>query len=104
MFVLNVADGKQPVAPVLIDGLDFNAAMRKGRSSAVLIKPNGVKTILECSGSIFETAKGSSGHRFAFDIASNKVTAMMATTEGDGAGIWMAGGASHAMPIRIVMR
>jgi hypothetical protein len=92
MFVLNVADGRQPVAPALIDGLDFNAAMRKGRSSAVLIKPNGVKTILECTGSIFETAKGSSGYCFAFDIASNKVTAMMATTQGDGAGIWMAGG------------
>ena len=40
MFVLNVADGTQVVPPVLIDGLDFNAKMRKARSSAVLIKPH----------------------------------------------------------------
>jgi hypothetical protein len=92
MFVLNVADGTQPVQPVLIDGLNFNADMRKARSSAVLIRPMGVKTVLECSGSIKETAKGSSGYCFAFDIASHKVTAMMATTQGQGAGIWMAGG------------
>jgi len=94
LFVLNVADGTQPVAPVLIDGLDFNAAMRKARSSAVLIKPSGVKTILECTGSINETQKGPSGYCFAFDIATNKLTAMMATTQDKGAlgaGIWMAG-------------
>jgi len=39
MFVLNVADGSQVVAPVLIEGKsgaqDFNAAMRKQRSSLV---------------------------------------------------------------------
>lgn len=91
MFVLNVADGSQVVPPVLIDGLDFNAQMRKARSSAVLVKPQGVKTILQCTGSVMETAQGSSGYCFAFDLATNKVTAMMATTQGDGAGIWMAG-------------
>jgi hypothetical protein len=91
MYVINLADGTQAVPAVLIDGLDFNAGMRKGRSSAVLIRPSGVKTILQCTGSVLETAKGSSGYCFAFDIATNKVTAMMATTNGDGAGIWMAG-------------
>ena len=91
MFVLNVADGTQPVAPVLIDGLDFNAAMRKARSSAVLIKPNGVKTILQCTGSVSESLNGPSGYCFAFDVATNKLTAMMATTKDQGAGIWMAG-------------
>jgi hypothetical protein len=91
MYVLNVADGSQPVKPVLIDGLNFNDDMRKARSSAVLIQPNGVKTILQCTGSVKETAKGSSGYCFAFDVASNKITAMMPTTKGNGAGIWMAG-------------
>ncbi len=91
MFVLNVADGSQAVPPVLIDGLDFNAKMRKARSSAVLITPKGVKTVLQCTGSVQETADGSSGYCFAFDIATNKVSAMMATTKGKGAGIWMAG-------------
>jgi hypothetical protein len=91
MFVLNVADGTSVVQPVLIDGLDFNAKMRKARSSAVLIKPKGVKTVLQCTGSVQETANGSSGYCFAFDVATNKVTAMMATTQGKGAGIWMAG-------------
>lgn len=91
MFVINMADGSQPVQPALIDGLDFNAEMRKGRSSAVMIKPGGVKTILQCTGSTMETARGSSGYCFAYDVGANKVTAMMATTQGDGAGIWMAG-------------
>ena len=91
MFVLNVADGSRVVPPVLIDGLDFNAAMRKARSSAVLIQPQGVETVLQCTGSVNETANGSSGYCFAFDTATNKVTAMMATTKGKGAGIWMAG-------------
>jgi hypothetical protein len=91
MYVLNVADGSQAVPPVLIDGLDFNAKMRKARSSAGLITPEGVKTVLQCTGSVQETAAGSSGYCFAFDVATNKVTAMTATTQGAGAGIWMAG-------------
>jgi len=91
MFVINVADGTQPIPPVLIDGLDFNSAMRKARSSAVLIKPQGVKTVLQCTGSVNETTNGPSGYCFAFDIATNTVTAMMATTQDKGAGIWMAG-------------
>lgn len=91
MFVINVADGSQFVPPVLIDGLDFNTEMRKARSSAVLIKPQGIKTVLQCTGSVNETTDGPSGYCFAFDIATNKVTAMMATTQDKGAGIWMAG-------------
>jgi hypothetical protein len=91
MFVLNVADGSQVVPPVLIDGLDFNKGMRKARSSAVLINQNGVKTILQCTGSVQETTNGPSGYCFAFDVATNKVTTMMATTQKRGAGIWMAG-------------
>jgi hypothetical protein len=91
MFVINVADGTQVVPPVLIDGLDFNTEMRKARSSAVLIKPQGIKTVLQCTGSVNETTNGPSGYCFAFDTGSNKVTAMTATTNDRGAGIWMAG-------------
>jgi hypothetical protein len=91
MFVISVADGSQVVPPVLIDGLDFNTEMRKARSSAVLIHPQGVKTVLQCTGSVNETTNGPSGYCFAFDVATNKVTAMMATTQDKGAGIWMAG-------------
>ena len=96
MFVLNVADGKQVVPPVLIQGPngkpDFNATMRKQRSSLVETNVAGVKTIFGCSGTIFETQAGvASGYCFAFDVASNTVSAMLAMTAGEGAGVWMAG-------------
>jgi hypothetical protein len=96
MFVLNVADGSQVVPPVLIEGKsgtqDFNASMRKQRSSLVETKINGVKTIFGCSGTINETQAGiASGYCFAFDAASNTISAMLALTAGEGAGVWMAG-------------
>ena len=96
MFVLNVADGSQVIPPVLIEGKsgtqDFNAAMRKQRSSLVETNVNGIKTVLGCSGTINETQAGvASGYCFAFDVATNAVTAMLAMTSGEGAGVWMAG-------------
>jgi hypothetical protein len=96
MFVLNVADGKQVVPPVLIQGPngkpDFNSTMRKQRSSLVEPNVSGVKTIFGCSGTIFETQAGvASGDCFAFDVASNTVSAMLAMTAAEGAGVWMAG-------------
>jgi len=96
MFVLKVADGSQVVPPVLIQGKggtqDFNAAMRKQRSSLVETNVNGVKTVFGCSGTINETQAGvASGYCFAFDVASNTVSAMLAMTAGEGAGVWMAG-------------
>jgi hypothetical protein len=95
MFVLNVADGSQAIQPVLIEGTsgaqDFNAAMRKQRSSLVETNVNGVKTVFGCSGTFYETVAGASGFCFAFDVATNKVSAMLATTAGQGAGVWMAG-------------
>lgn len=96
MFVLRVADGSQVVRPVLIQGKsgtqDFNAAMRKQRSSLVETNVNGVKTVFGCSGTINETEAGvASGYCFAFDVASNTVSAMLALTAGEGAGVWMAG-------------
>jgi hypothetical protein len=95
MFVLNVADGTS-VAKVLIQGKsgtqDFNATMRKQRSSLVETNVDGVKTVFGCSGTIFETQAGvASGYCFAFDVASNTLSAMLAMTAGEGAGVWMAG-------------
>jgi hypothetical protein len=95
MFVLNMADGSQVVPPVLIAGKsgaqDFNAAMRKQRSALAETNVNGVKTVFGCSGTIYETGAGASGYCFAFDVASNTVSAMLAMTAGEGAGVWMAG-------------
>ena len=43
-------------------------------------------------GAIFETQAGvASGFCFAFDVASNTVSSMLAMTAGEGAGVWMAG-------------
>jgi hypothetical protein len=96
MFVLRVGDGSQVVRPVLIQGKsgtqDFNAAMRKQRSSLVETNVNGVKTVFGCSGTINETEVGvASGYCFGFDVASNTVSAMLALTAGEGAVVWMAG-------------
>ena len=95
MFVLNVADGSEVVPPVLIEGTsgtqDFNATMRKQRSSLVETNVNGVKTVFGCSGTTFETQAGvAAGFCFAFDVATNKVS-MLALSAGEGAGVWMAG-------------
>ena len=95
MFVLNVKDGSQVVPPVQIEGTsqgqDFNSQMRKQRSSLVETNVNGVKTVFGCAGTIFETNTGAAGFCFAFDVASNKQTAILALTAGEGAGVWMAG-------------
>jgi hypothetical protein len=102
MFVLNVTDGTQVVPKVLIEGKsgtqDFNAEMRKQRSSLVETNVDGVKTVFGCSGTIFETGAGASGYCFAFDVASNKVSAMLALTAGEGAGVWMGGQGAAADP------
>jgi hypothetical protein len=95
MFVRNVTDGSPVVPPVQIQGKsgtqDFNSQMRKQRSSLVETNVNGVKTVFGCAGTIFETAGGANGFCFAFDAATNQLSAMLALTEGEGAGVWMAG-------------
>jgi hypothetical protein len=102
MFVLNVSDGSRAVPPVLIAGKsgtqDFNSSMRKQRSSLVETNIGGLKTVFGCSGTIYETAPGASGYCFAFDIASNTVSAMLAMTAGEGGGVWMAGQGAAADP------
>jgi hypothetical protein len=95
MHVLSVADGTQVVPRVLIQGVsgtqDFSKAMRKQRSSLVETDAGGVKTVFGCSGTIFETGQDANGFCFAFDVATNQVSAMLAMTAGEGAGVWMAG-------------
>jgi len=91
MHVLRVKDGSRVVAPVLIQGKDFNAQMRKQRSALVETNINGVKTVFGCSGTVMETGAGASGYCFAFDVKTNKLSAMLAMTAGEGAGIWMGG-------------
>jgi hypothetical protein len=95
MHVLKVSDGSRVVAPVLIKGTsagqDFNAQMRKQRSALVETNMSGVRTVFGCSGTIYETGTGAAGYCFAFDVKTNKVSAMLAMTAGEGAGIWMGG-------------
>lgn len=102
MYVLNVGDGSQVVPAVQIQGTsgtqDFNSTMRKQRSSLVETNVNGVKTVFGCSGTIYETGMGANGFCFAFDVASNQVSAMLAMTAGEGAGVWMAGQGAAAGP------
>ena len=95
VFVLNVPDGTQVAPPVLVAGTSgsqtYSSDMRKQRSSLVLTNINGVKTVFWASGTVLETASGASGWIFAFDCATNKITAALAMTQGAGAGIWMGG-------------
>ena len=96
IYVLNLADGSQPVPPITLANVAngtqrFASTMRKQRSSLVMTKINGVKTIFFASGSVMETAEGSSGWVIAFDVATNKITAALAMSQGLGAGVWMAG-------------
>jgi hypothetical protein len=100
MYVRNVEDGAQVTAPVLIEGgsgtLSFNAQMRKQRASLVETDVNGVRTVFGCSGTVYETGGGAAGYCFAFDTGTNSITALLPTTAGEGAGIWMAGGGPAA--------
>lgn len=94
--VLNIVDGTLVVPPVTLANATsgnqrFASTMRKQRSSLVLTTVNGRKTVFFASGSVMETAKGSSGWVFAYDVATNKVVATLAMTQGLGAGVWMAG-------------
>src|SRR5262249_55944716 len=95
VFVLHVADGSQVVAPVLVTGTSgtqsYASTMRKQRSSLVLTNVNGHKTVLWGSGTVLETGKGAAGWVFAFDCATNAITAALAMSQGRGAGIWMGG-------------
>jgi hypothetical protein len=95
MYVLNVKDGTQAVAPVVLDATNgtqtWSAFMRKQRSSLVMTNIDGRKTIFFASGTIQELGTGAAGWVLAYDVASNQVTAGVPTTQGFGGGIWMGG-------------
>jgi len=94
--VLNVATGKQVVAPVALGNAKsgtqvFKNMLRKQRSSLLMTNVNGRKTVFFASGTVLETENGAAGWIFAFDVATNKVAAALALSQGHGAGVWMAG-------------
>jgi hypothetical protein len=95
VFVLSVADGSlvTPAIPVkgTSNGQTYQGTMRKQRSSLVLTHVNGHKTVFWASGTVRETGNGAAGWIFAFDCQSNQITASLAMTAGEGAGIWMGG-------------
>jgi hypothetical protein len=95
MVALNVKDGTQAFPPVLLDGSNgtqtWSAYMRKQRSSLVITNVAGRKTIFFASGTIQELGNGAAGWVLAYDVATNKVTAALPTTQGFGGGIWMGG-------------
>ncbi len=100
MHVLDVRTGERVCAPVAVNGFSnsqtWNSMMRKQRSSLLMTNVNGVKTVFFASGTVYETSAGAAGWVFAFDVASNTFAADLAMTEGEGAGIWMAGGSMCA--------
>jgi hypothetical protein len=100
MYVLNVGDGSRVTPPVLLQGgtgtQDFNAQMRKQRAALLETDVKGVRTVFGCSGTVYETAAGAAGYCFAFDTYTNRFTALLPTTAGEGAGIWMGGGGPAA--------
>jgi hypothetical protein len=65
--------------------------LRKQRSSLLMTDIHGVKTIFFASGTVQETQAGAAGWIFAFDVATNKLAAALALSQGHGAGVWMAG-------------
>ena len=95
MAVIDITKGTLYTPLVEISGTaqgnNFNAMMRKARSSAVLLNQNGTKTVLQCTGTVSETSNGAAGYCFAFDTLTNTTKVMIATTAGRGAGIWEAG-------------
>ena len=89
MFALNIADGSQAMAPVLVQGPD--TSIWKQRSSLTFVPTLGPSgTIFFAHGSVFESGGGWNGYTggiVAFDVAGNAVVATLPMT----AGIWMAG-------------
>lgn len=92
MFVRRVADGSQVVAPVPIQGTDTR--MWKQRSSLVSTSAGSKGTIFFAHGSVYETSSGYTGGIQAFDVATNKIVAMLPLSSG----VWMAGQKLEADP------
>jgi hypothetical protein len=95
MHVLNLKDGSRACPPVPVEGTSkgqtWNKMIRKQRSSLIQAAIGGAKTVFFAASTMGETAGGATGWVFAFDCATNKFSACLATSAGTGAGIWMGG-------------
>lgn len=95
MHVLNLKDGSRVCPPVPIEGTSngqtWNKMMRKQRSSLLMTNVGGKKTVFFGCGTVQETSAGAAGWVVAFDVPSNTVSATLALSSGEGAGIWMGG-------------
>ena len=96
IYALNLSDGSLAAPPVSLAGVvdngqSFNSTPRKQRSSLVMTKVNGIATVFFACGTVSESTNGSAGWIVAFDVATNRIVAQLATSRGSGAGIWMAG-------------
>jgi hypothetical protein len=96
IYVMNVADGSQvlpavPLAGAISGSQHYDSMLRKQRSSLLMTSVNGKKTVFFASGTVQETQDGAAGWVFAFDVATNKIAAVLALSQGHGAGVWMAG-------------
>lgn len=95
MHVLNLKDGSRVCAPVPVEGTNngqtWNKMIRKQRSSLLIATVGGAKTVFFGAGTMGETAGGAAGWVFAFDCATNKFTCCLATSAGQGGGIWGGG-------------
>ena len=94
VYVLNIADGSLVCPPVSLAGLTsrgqaYNSLMRKQRSALLLTNAFGRKTVFFSMGTVQETQNGAAGWIFAFDCATNTISAALAMSDGLGAGIWM---------------
>lgn len=95
MHVLNLKDGSRVCPPIPVEGTSngqtWNKLIRKQRSSLLLATIGGAKTVFFGAGTMSETSAGSAGWIFAFDCTSNKFATCLATSAGQGAGIWSGG-------------
>lgn len=95
MHVLNLKDGSRVCAPVPVEGTSngqtWNKMIRKQRSSLLMATIGGAKTVFFPAGTMGETSAGAAGWVFAFDCATNKFTCCLATSAGQGGGIWGGG-------------
>jgi len=94
IYVLDTNTGKA-LKRTLVTGRDgsqdYDSAMRKQRSSLLLVNENGRKMVFFAAGSVMETVNGSAGWVIGYDCKTDTIAVTKAMTQGLGAGVWMAG-------------
>jgi hypothetical protein len=99
---INLNDGSQSQAPIDLASISFqppsgpvqnyNATMRKQRSSLTMATIQGKKTVMWAAGTVAETSSTASGWIFACDVATKAIVGRTFSNTSFGAGIWMGGG------------